>query len=239
MTIRRAPSEVRATFTIIPNVSINDTRLSWEALGLLTFLLSKPDNWFISPAHLVKQRVAGKHRVYKMLKELEDFGYIRVEDVRQSGQFAGVDRVVYDMSRMEPPQPEPVKPEELLMKRKPKTVDPLFDAIAEACSIDPGRLTSSARGQINKAVKELRDTAADAQSVAAAAKEYRKRFPDAALTPSALAKHYPALAPTLSAPREQKRTPCEPCSGTGWQSTDDERTVVRCASCAGAGFLGL
>jgi hypothetical protein len=236
--IRRAPSETRATFTIIPNVTINDTRLSWEALGLLTFLLSKPDNWIISPAHLVKQRFAGKHRVYKMLKELEDAGYIRTEDVRSGGKFAGVERVLYDVSHIEPPEPEPVKPEEVLMKRKPKAVDPLFEAIADACAIDTQRLTSSARGQLNRAVKELRDTAADAQSIAAAAKEYRKRFVDAALTPSALAKHYPALAPTQSAPQTQQRTPCEVCAGTGWEATDDDRTVVRCHHCAGAGFVG-
>ena len=37
--------EKRKRFTIISNVPIEDARLSWEALGVLCWLLSKPDGW--------------------------------------------------------------------------------------------------------------------------------------------------------------------------------------------------
>jgi len=42
MIIRR---KVNRNFTVVPNEPVNDTRLSFEALGLLTYLLSRPDNW--------------------------------------------------------------------------------------------------------------------------------------------------------------------------------------------------
>ena len=120
MSIRRASSEVRHTYTIIPNATINDEDLSWEALGLLVFLLSKPDHWVISPTHLVKQRGSGRQRVYKILHELEEAGYVVPSPVREGGRFAGVERVVYDVSRKREVPDEPPK------KRKTRKADPLF-----------------------------------------------------------------------------------------------------------------
>jgi hypothetical protein len=39
--------KVNRNFTVIPNEIMNDERLSFEALGLLGFLLSRPDNWHV------------------------------------------------------------------------------------------------------------------------------------------------------------------------------------------------
>lgn len=80
----------------------------------------------------------------------------------------------------------------------PARRDVLFEAVAEACGVDWTALTPSARGSLNKAVKEIRATnvlPADlwVSEVHRRAGEYRVRFPDAALTPPALAKHWPSL----------------------------------------------
>ena len=234
MAIRRAPSEARRSFTVVPNQSITDRRLTWEATGLLVYLLSKPDNWIISPAQLIKERSAGSHRVYRILRELEQAGYIREEQTRSGGRFGEVERVVYDVCERQAPSPEPDPEPKSKQRRKP---DPLFDAVAEACSIDPRRITGSARGAINQAVKELREIATDPAAVASAAKIYRERYPDAALTPSALAKHYPSLTPPTEprTARERAKTEaCERCSGTGWVPIEgDEHTVVSCPECRG------
>ncbi len=73
MIIRR---EKRAkNFTVIDNDIINDSRLDWRDLGLLIYLLSKPDNWQICTAHLVKVRKSGRDAVYASLKILCDCGY--------------------------------------------------------------------------------------------------------------------------------------------------------------------
>ena len=80
------------SFTVIRNDLINDPNLDWKSLGLLVYLLSKPDNWNISPAHLMKQRKTGKHGVYAILKELCDAGYAE----RKPNPKGGWDWVIRD-----------------------------------------------------------------------------------------------------------------------------------------------
>lgn len=71
--------------------------------------------------------------------------------------------------------------------------DELWEAMMEACGYTPTELTRSARGAANRAVKELRDIGASPTGVLARAGVFRKRWPDAALTPTALAKQYAHL----------------------------------------------
>ena len=54
MIIRR---KVNRHFTTIPNEPIIDEGLSFEALGLLTYLLSRPDNWRVCVEHLKGREV--------------------------------------------------------------------------------------------------------------------------------------------------------------------------------------
>jgi hypothetical protein len=63
-------------FTVVANSLIEDASLGWDALGLLVYLLSKPDHWQIKPATLAKQRNAGKDKIYSMLKQLREAGYV-------------------------------------------------------------------------------------------------------------------------------------------------------------------
>lgn len=124
-------------------------------------------------------------------------------------------------------------------KRK---ADPLFDAMVEACSINALRLTTSSRGALNRAVKELREVGADPDQVADAARAYRLKYPEAAITPQALAKHFPALSdpvPVQSRYAAPQGSPCPKCSATGWVEADtDARTVERCDLCNGYGRVG-
>jgi hypothetical protein len=83
----------------------------------------------------------------------------------------------------------PAKP----TQKKVRQPDLLFAAVTQACGIDPSTLTDSGRGAVNKALKELRQVGANPDEVASKAVDYRKRYPDAGLTPSALAKHWGSL----------------------------------------------
>jgi len=80
MTIIRAPREER--FTTLNRTIINDERLSYRALGLLVFLLDKPDNWRVEAAQLSHGRDEGRDAVRTALTELADAGYL----VRQRRQ---------------------------------------------------------------------------------------------------------------------------------------------------------
>lgn len=51
-----------------------DTRLSWEARGVLWYLLSKPGDWQLVIADL--EQNCGRDKVYRIIRELMAFGYI-------------------------------------------------------------------------------------------------------------------------------------------------------------------
>jgi DNA-binding transcriptional MocR family regulator len=85
------------------------------------------------------------------------------------------------------------KGKNLAAKPRERQPDILFDATAKACNINTGNLTASARGALNRAVKELRDVNATPEQIAAVAKSYRNHYPNATLTPMALVKHWSAF----------------------------------------------
>jgi hypothetical protein len=76
--------------------AMQDPRLSWEARGMLAYLLSKPDSWEVRIGHLVGQAPASKQKVQRILAELERCGYLerrRERDAR--GRFVWLS-VVYE-----------------------------------------------------------------------------------------------------------------------------------------------
>lgn len=69
----------------VSNALFNDKRLSWEARGLMGYLLSKPDNWQVRVFDMVNQGPAKREKIQRILAELESFGYLRRELVRLKG----------------------------------------------------------------------------------------------------------------------------------------------------------
>lgn len=87
----------KAQFYNLPTTIVDDDRLSWEARGLLVYLLSKPDKWTVQVRDLINRtknaigRSAGKDKVYSIINELRAAGYIYREFKREGGTFVGVD----------------------------------------------------------------------------------------------------------------------------------------------------
>jgi hypothetical protein len=73
MIIRNANKD---RFTVIDNKLLEDSRLTWEARGVLSYLLSKPDGWVIRPAHLRAAGNAGKDKLQRIFRELKALGYL-------------------------------------------------------------------------------------------------------------------------------------------------------------------
>lgn len=92
-------------FTIMSNFHFKEKKMSLKAKGLLSLMLSLPDDWNYSISGLVTLSKDGKDSVMSALAELEEFGYLkRTRLTNSKGQFAGVE---YDI--FEEPQPqEPV-----------------------------------------------------------------------------------------------------------------------------------
>lgn len=90
---------VERGYTVIPNATLEDSRLSWKARGILSYLLTKPDRWEVMVAHLVKAAPDGRDSVMSGLRELRDAGYIVRHDQTRSdsGQFDSARTEVRDM----------------------------------------------------------------------------------------------------------------------------------------------
>ena len=93
-------------YTIMSNTHLNDKEMSLKAKGLLSLMLSLPDNWDYSIAGLVTLSKDGKDSVMNTLSELENFGYLKRTKLTDSkGRFAGYDYDVFE-------NPNTVKPDE-------------------------------------------------------------------------------------------------------------------------------
>lgn len=73
--------------------------------------------------------------------------------------------------------------------------DPFVTALVEACGWEWRTMTKSEQGAAMNAGKTLRGVGADPDEAVARAEVYRRKFRDATMTPSALAKHWSQLVP--------------------------------------------
>jgi len=100
--IKRSPRT--GGYTTIQNDVLSDKRLSWAARGLHHYLLSKPDDWCVSVADLMKQGDLGRDAIYKRLNELATHRYAKSQRVREaSGKLGRTDWIIYDTPYPEKP----------------------------------------------------------------------------------------------------------------------------------------
>jgi hypothetical protein len=79
---------------------------------------------------------------------------------------------------------------------KPKTTrkaDPLWDTFVEICGYTPS--TKNARGKWNAGLAQLREAGATADTLKAAIKSYRREWPEAEISPTALATWWDRFVP--------------------------------------------
>ncbi len=65
-----------ANYFAASNEPFNDERLSWEARGLMGYLLSKPNDWKVNQKDIMNKGQAGERKVKRMLVELRKAGYM-------------------------------------------------------------------------------------------------------------------------------------------------------------------
>lgn len=96
-----------ANYTVMSNVHFREKGMSLKAKGLLSLMLSLPDDWDYSIAGLVTLSKDGKDSVMNALDELESFGYLcRTKTTNAKGQFSGYDYDIYEMPNTEKPYAE-------------------------------------------------------------------------------------------------------------------------------------
>jgi hypothetical protein len=80
-------------FTHLSNELLQDSSLSFKALGMLVFLLSLPPNFRLNMEHLANKGKSkakhgcGRDGVRAIIKELQEEGYLRIDRSRENGRF--------------------------------------------------------------------------------------------------------------------------------------------------------
>ena len=88
-------------YTVMSNAHLHDKRLSLKAVGLLSIVLSLPDDWHYTVKGLVGSVKDGKDSVESAIKELKKNGYLRVDKIYPNGN---CNRIQYQYTFFEKPQ---------------------------------------------------------------------------------------------------------------------------------------
>lgn len=95
--IIRAPRKTHPYF-MFARKTAQDKSLTWEALGVLTYLLSKPDHWETKISDLQQRKGCGRDKARGIMKQLQDAGYlVKVPRQTDGGLLAGWDWHVYEL----------------------------------------------------------------------------------------------------------------------------------------------
>lgn len=168
-------------FYVLPTTTIEDNRLSWEARGMLVYLLSKPDHWEVRVDDLLARtrnclgKRSGRDKVYGILKELQMAGYVVRQYDRQGGAFQGM---TYEVSET----PDLAAGDAFMASQKkgkdkpftdlPETVAPGGDSpnTAQPDTANPDALVNNKQAvSIERAVKNLTHDPVGAKSPESAA----------------------------------------------------------------------
>ena len=85
-------------YTIMSNFHLRDKNLSLKAKGLLSFMLSLPEDWDYSLNGLVSVSKESKKAIRSILKELKENGYLVVEQQREKNGCYKYNYVIYEQS---------------------------------------------------------------------------------------------------------------------------------------------
>ena len=91
-------------YTVMSNYHFKEKKMSLKAKGLLSLMLSLPDDWNYSVSGLVTLSKDGKDSVMSALSELEKFGYLKRSKITNNkGQFSGVEYDIFEHPQQEIP----------------------------------------------------------------------------------------------------------------------------------------
>ena len=99
--------ERNKNFTVMANYHLKDKRLSLKAKGLLSVMLSLPDDWNYNMKGLARLSKDGIDSVRSTVNELERYGYVTRRRIRtETGQLADTEYLVRECP---PDQADPLE----------------------------------------------------------------------------------------------------------------------------------
>ena len=178
-------------YTVMSNYHLRDKELSCKACGLLSRMLSLPEEWDYTTQGLASICKEGVTAISAILRELEEHGYlVRVRKRNEKGQLAEMEYIIYETPRLNPSrsrQPDapeepadccPESPENCLEDLPEDCPDGCPDEVFESpeteadLCVPPAREihaqevpSQAGRGQTNKEILNTQKTITDSLSV--------------------------------------------------------------------------
>jgi hypothetical protein len=117
VTVIRTEKNQDNPFTMVDKKILENKKLSWAAKGLLSYLLSRPDNWKVYLKELNSRSTDGQSSTKSAVDELIKEGYLELKPRKNEGKFEG-----YDFKIIENPTK---KPDTIIRNGKPVTDYPI------------------------------------------------------------------------------------------------------------------
>ena len=139
-------------YTVMSNHHLRDKSLSLKAKGLLSLMLSLPEEWDYTTKGLARICKDGVDSICAGVRELEEHGYVIRQRVRNpNGQLGAIEYTILEQPR----QPEPGKPE----RENPVLDNPeqAYPVLEEPEQGNPAQLNTN-RSSKEKSKKDLSST---------------------------------------------------------------------------------
>lgn len=88
--------EKKDNYVVLDKGFLKDKRLSWQAKGLLAYMLSMPNDWVFRIDDLKNRSTNGRDSTKNIIKELQEHGYIIKEQTREQGKFSNNQYIVLE-----------------------------------------------------------------------------------------------------------------------------------------------
>ncbi len=93
--------EKNANYSIMANYHFRDKSLSWKAKGILSNMLSLPEDWDYSLAGLTTLASDGLSATQSAIKELEEHGYLIRRPIRENGKISDWEYIIFEYPQAE------------------------------------------------------------------------------------------------------------------------------------------
>lgn len=111
----------KTNYTTIDNNIFKNKKLSLKARGLLSTMLSLPDEWDYTVSGLCSILKDGKSSIQSALKELEENGYlVRIQTKDKNGRFSSTDYTLFEIPLDEKPLTENPSTDNLSAENRPQ-----------------------------------------------------------------------------------------------------------------------
>lgn len=93
--------EKNKDYTSMSNYHLKDERLTLKAKGLLSLMLSLPEEWDYSVRGLEKICLESKNTINSILNEIERYGYLKRKRIYENGKITNWEYLIFEKSQTE------------------------------------------------------------------------------------------------------------------------------------------